>query len=117
LPASPPGTGTSTACFGATAAVAARAGALSRLAINQLVEVAALPASGFFLVKQSQVLAIENLEELVPRNMLEGIVPGVTRKIEAQNVCAWDTRRTCAARFGPAPDFFMIGRHAGGRAA
>src|SRR5437868_2952844 len=79
--AAPEGAGASAVLFPMRAGTAAMAGVVlarfRRLPSDQLVEVAPLAAGGFLLVDHRQLCLIELVEELVPRNLFERVVPGV----------------------------------------
>jgi hypothetical protein len=55
------------------------------LPAHDLIEVAALAACGFLLIQQGQIALVEFLEPLVPTDVFEFVLPGIARKIEAQN--------------------------------
>jgi hypothetical protein len=89
---------------------------LGRVASDDLVEIAPLSAGSLVLHDQCQVIVVEFLEPLVPRDLFERISAAVARKIEANHSdviaasSVADACRPCAAFFGPASDFVVIGK-------
>src|SRR5437868_1868910 len=90
---------------------------LGCFAADQLVEIAALAARRFLLIKQGETRLIEFLEELLPGNLLERIVLGMrcAGKFEADDAgvvlamgCA-HRRRASAARLCPFANLVVIG--------
>ena len=74
-------------------------------------------------MQERQLLLIELLEELLPRNLLERVCTAVTGKVDPQNTRvvriagATHMRWLSAALFGPATNGLVIGRDLAGAAA
>lgn len=89
-------------------------GFLGGFAAHQLVEVALVAAGGGLLIEQRETALIELLEELVPVDVLQGLLPRVSREIKTQDshviIVAGSPYASGlrATLFGPAADLVMI---------
>src|SRR5690348_14587934 len=89
---------------------------VSRAAMHEPIEVAFFALSLFFLIKEGELAVVEDVEEIVPRDLLETFF-GLA-EIYSQNAalripllgCSFDARRLAAAFLYPLLDHGMISR-------
>jgi hypothetical protein len=86
------------------------------LAADDLVEITLLPARGGFLIDQSESLAIELVEEFLPRDLLQRPGAAISRKIDPQDsriiastASTFYDRGASTTGFGPSADLVVVG--------
>src|SRR5687768_14753059 len=80
------------------------------VAMDEFVETAGAAAARLVLVQERQVILVEDLEELVPRDLLELFLGLAEVDAEDATVAAvLDASRVAVARLGPFADLVMLG--------
>src|SRR4051812_16335806 len=85
------------------------------LPLHELIEPARAAIFGFVLIKKRQPVLVEDLEELIPANLLERVF--LITEVDAQEAAlpairagAADNGWSAVALLDPFPDFVVVGR-------
>src|SRR5436305_2074108 len=88
---------------------------LGSLVTDKFAEAALIAADGLLLIQEDQILLIKFAEEVIPGDLLQGLLTAMARKLNPQNAhltatfSPFDRCRFTTACLGPFTNSFMIG--------